>query len=125
MVALRNTEDAVGEEAEDGIGKVPKQKIELYQIIDQESRMREVKQIADTSNITIFYGDNYHYLAVCTDDWDSFDGGCMYMEYVCSSSAGNEIILNHMDPMYCYANEPCYGIFFAKLDDDLASARCR
>lgn len=42
-------------EAEKSV-RFPKQKVELYQVQDQEQRM-EVKRIVDTSDTTIFYGD--------------------------------------------------------------------
>ncbi|XP_078165474.1 F-box protein SKIP23-like [Carex rostrata] len=114
MVAVHNTEDGGCVGAEGATGKPPVQKIELYQVI--ESRM-EFKLINDTSDIAIFYGDNYHYLAVGTDDWGSLDGGGIYKEYVCSSSVDNEIMLNYLVFKYWNVHEPCYGIFFAKLDE--------
>ncbi|KAF3332164.1 hypothetical protein FCM35_KLT03570 [Carex littledalei] len=55
------------QEALEATRKPPKQKIELYQVIDEEGQM-DVKRIADTSDTTIFYGDNYHYLTVNTDE---------------------------------------------------------
>ncbi|XP_078182106.1 F-box protein SKIP23-like [Carex rostrata] len=97
-------------------GKAPKQKIDLYQVIDEEPRM-DVKRVADTSDTIIFYGDNYHYLAVCADDLDLLDGGCIYMEYVCSSSVVNEVMINPVNPTHWRDHQPCYGIFLATLND--------
>ncbi|KAF3340686.1 F-box protein SKIP23 [Carex littledalei] len=80
------------------------QKFELYEV--QEHPM-ELKQIADTREITIFVGNKKQYLAVRTDDWDSLDGDCMYMTLVwepCRPYAGNEKRLSDI-------------IFCAKLDD--------
>ncbi|XP_078181733.1 uncharacterized protein LOC144575457 [Carex rostrata] len=82
-----------------------KPKIELYQFIDTELQVK-LKRIADTNDITIFYGDHHHYLAVCADDWDSLDGSCIYQEF----------------ELYKYADQvfkhgPRYGMFCAKLDD--------
>ncbi|KAJ3684236.1 hypothetical protein LUZ61_013400 [Rhynchospora tenuis] len=63
----------------------PTKKIELYKFKEQ---FMDLRQISDTSNNTaIFYADNYPCLAVSTDDWDSLDGGCVYMDYNCSSYA--------------------------------------
>ncbi|KAF3336625.1 F-box protein [Carex littledalei] len=89
------------EEAEKITERFPKQKLELYQVQDQEQRM-EVKRIVDISDTTIFNGDNYQYLAVRTDDWDSLNGGCMYN--VRASSADNA------------GDESSYSIYFAKVD---------
>ncbi|KAF3332161.1 F-box protein SKIP23 [Carex littledalei] len=118
MVVVHPTreEHRRGEEAEGVTGKAPKQKIDLYQVIDEEPRM-DVKRVADTSDTAIFYGDKYHYMAVSTDDWDSLDGNCIYMEYVCSSSVNNEVMLNLMAHEHWKDHKPCYGIFFSKLDD--------
>ncbi|XP_078172678.1 F-box protein At2g05970-like [Carex rostrata] len=79
-----------------------RQKIELYEI--QEQQQMEIKQIADTSDITIFHGYKYQYLAVRTTDWDSLDGDCMYMAYVRQPSAGID-------------DGGSYSIYCAKLDD--------
>lgn len=97
MVVVHRTEDRGVQEA---LTKAPKQKIDLYRV--QEQQWMEVERIADTSDITIFNGDHEHYLAVCADDWDSLDEGCMYKEYVCSSSVHN------------YWDELCHSIYFAK-----------
>ncbi|XP_078162770.1 F-box protein SKIP23-like [Carex rostrata] len=95
-------QDDLSDETKEGTEEGPKQKIELYQFLEQSLGIR---QITDTSNTTIFYGDNHHCLAVCSDDWDLLRGGCMYMEYVCAPSASKD------------KGEACYGIYFTKLDD--------
>ncbi|XP_078165723.1 putative F-box protein At4g22165 [Carex rostrata] len=115
IVTDHYTEDEGGEDAEEATEKAPKQKIVLYQIIEQELGM-DVKQIADTNDIAIFYGDNYHYLAVCADDWDSLDRGCLFMEYIYSLSSDYELLL-YTDPNEGFEHGSCYVIFYTKLAD--------
>ncbi|KAJ3688008.1 hypothetical protein LUZ61_017172 [Rhynchospora tenuis] len=55
--------------------KITRLKFELYQFGEQSCRLR---RIADTSNTALFFGENNDCLAVCTDDWDSLDGGSVY-----------------------------------------------
>ncbi|KAJ4786312.1 F-box protein (DUF295) [Rhynchospora pubera] len=86
MAVLRNIEEEVevkGQKDEDDTGKcdtkedakkIARQQFELYEFGEQSYRLR---RITDTSNTTIFFGDNNHCLAVCTDDWDSLDGICV------------------------------------------------
>lgn len=83
-----------------GVKEALGQKFELYQV--QEQPM-VVKRIVDTSDIAIFCGDSYHYLAVCADDWDSFDGDCMYAVL---DSFGDRGLLD----------SGSYSIYCAKLD---------
>lgn len=115
MVVVRQIEEEDGGEEEEAAAqedqddrshdvesteKGLRQKIDLYQFPGPQMGPQKVN---DTSNTTIFYGDNHHCLAVCSDDWDSLPGGCMYMEYACAPSAGKD------------EGESCYGIYFTKL----------
>jgi hypothetical protein len=83
-----------------GTEEGPSQIIELYQLLREQGGLQQVMETSDT---TIFYGDNYLCLAVCSDEWDSLAGNCMYMECVCAPSAGKD------------EDESCYGIYFTKL----------
>ncbi|KAJ3687855.1 hypothetical protein LUZ61_017019 [Rhynchospora tenuis] len=52
----------------------------LYQFQKQQLKFKKLN--TDTCDSTaIFYGDNYPCLALSSDDWDSLDGGCLYMEH--------------------------------------------
>ncbi|KAJ1695833.1 hypothetical protein LUZ63_012531 [Rhynchospora breviuscula] len=54
----------------------------LYQFQEQQLKLKKIN--TDTSDSTaIFYGDNYPCLALSSDDWDSLDGGSLYMEHKC------------------------------------------
>ncbi|KAJ3668608.1 hypothetical protein LUZ61_022562 [Rhynchospora tenuis] len=86
--------------------KTLEQRFELYQFL--ESKL-DLKKITDTSNTTLFFGENHHFLAVCSDDWDLLDGGCVYMEHKCKPSAGKD----QDSEFYNYY----YSISFAKMDD--------
>ncbi|KAJ3706861.1 hypothetical protein LUZ61_010566 [Rhynchospora tenuis] len=79
-------------------------KIELYQLLEQPFGL---KHITDTTNTTIFYRDNFDCLTVCTDDWDSLDGGCMYVVHTGAFSAGkdNEGECNAVFSTKLYAGE--------------------
>ncbi|XP_078182093.1 uncharacterized protein LOC144575729 [Carex rostrata] len=116
MAVVHPAEEEYGEEAEEATVEVPKQKIDLYQVIGEELQM-DLKRVADTSNTVLFYGDNFHFLDVCADDWDPLVGGSIYMECVCSSYVDNDVMLNREDLTHCLDHEPCYGIFFAKMDN--------
>ncbi|KAJ4745352.1 F-box protein skip23 [Rhynchospora pubera] len=62
------------------VGLHPEGKFLLYQF--QEQQMKLEKITTDSSDSTvIFYGDNYPCLALSSDDWDSLDGGSLYMEH--------------------------------------------
>ncbi|KAJ4785639.1 hypothetical protein LUZ62_036885 [Rhynchospora pubera] len=50
-------------------------KYELYRFQEQ---LRKLEHITDTSDTTIFNTYNFHFLAVCSDDWDCLGGGSMY-----------------------------------------------
>ncbi|KAJ3689435.1 hypothetical protein LUZ61_018599 [Rhynchospora tenuis] len=86
--------------------KTLEQIFELYQFLESKF---DLKKITDTSNTTLFFGENHHFLAVCSDDWDLLDGGCVYMEHKCKPSAGKD----QDSEFYNYY----YSISFAKMDD--------
>ncbi|KAJ3689030.1 hypothetical protein LUZ61_018194 [Rhynchospora tenuis] len=70
----------------------PQKTFELHFL--KEPWMR--KKITATSNNTaIFYGDNYPCLTVCADDWDSLDGGCVYMVNKCVPNASKCAVGSH------------------------------
>ncbi|KAJ4811120.1 F-box protein skip23 [Rhynchospora pubera] len=57
--------------------KGPKRNVDLYRV---EGQPLKFKKETHTSNTLLFYGCDFcPYLAVCSDDWDSLDGGSMYM----------------------------------------------
>ncbi|KAJ4819073.1 F-box family protein [Rhynchospora pubera] len=58
-------------------------KYDLYQF---EEKPLKLKQIKDTSN-TIFFLDRHLSLALCSDVWNSLDGGSRYMEDFCKPPA--------------------------------------
>ncbi|KAJ1695834.1 hypothetical protein LUZ63_012532 [Rhynchospora breviuscula] len=62
------------------VGVHPERKFVLYEFQEQQIKLRKIT--TDTSDSTaIFYGDNYPCLALSSDDWDSLDGGFLYMEH--------------------------------------------
>ncbi|KAJ4779603.1 F-box protein (DUF295) [Rhynchospora pubera] len=64
------------------VGVHPEGKFVLYEFQKQHMKLRKIA--TDTSNSTaIFFGDNYPCLALSSDDWDSLDGGSLYMEHKC------------------------------------------
>ncbi|KAJ4786944.1 F-box family protein [Rhynchospora pubera] len=76
----------------------PMKNIEIYQLDEQ---FLELRLISDTSNNTaIFYADNSPCLAVSTDDWDSLDGGSVYLDYNCSSYAWKSAVQS-LYRIYC------------------------
>jgi hypothetical protein len=97
------------------IVRASRQMVEMYHIPDDTM---VVNRITDTSDTTIFFGDNYHYLSVCADDWDSLDGGCMYMEYSCVPNAGNDGGCMCLEYSFLPAREGSYSIVRGKLGDD-------
>ncbi|KAJ4805445.1 F-box family protein [Rhynchospora pubera] len=83
-----------------------KQTFELYQLYHDSNKKyseqpppgkfpihlhSDLKKITDTSNTTIFCGEKHHFLAVCSDDWDSLDGDCMYIEHKEKPSPGKDM----------------------------------
>ncbi|KAJ3688009.1 hypothetical protein LUZ61_017173 [Rhynchospora tenuis] len=85
-----------------GIQKMLKQKFELYQFGEQSPRLL---RITDASNTAIFFGDNNHCLAVCTDDWDCLDGGSVYK---CVPPSIRDM----------HGSGSHYSIYFSKMNDD-------
>ncbi|KAJ4746593.1 F-box family protein [Rhynchospora pubera] len=77
-------------------------KIELYQLLEQPFGL---KHITDTTNTTIFYRGIFDCLTVCSDDWDSLDGGRMYVVHTGTFSAGKN------------NGGECNTVFSTKLDD--------
>ncbi|KAJ3706860.1 hypothetical protein LUZ61_010565 [Rhynchospora tenuis] len=113
VVAFHGLDEQEGEEEQthelDNTEKGTKNEIELY-LLDEV--LFGLKEIIDTGNTTIFYKHDYHCLAVCSDDWDSLDGGCIYFEDVCVSPELKE------------KGDECYGIYFAKLGDGRSELGC-
>ncbi|KAJ4746594.1 F-box only protein 7 [Rhynchospora pubera] len=107
VVAHDLEEEEGGEEEQypvhglDNTEKGTKNETELY-LLDEV--LFGLKQIVDTGNTTIFYKDDYYCLAVCSNDWDSLNGGYIYFEDVCVSSEEK--------------GDKCFSIYFAKLGDD-------
>ncbi|KAJ3687846.1 hypothetical protein LUZ61_017010 [Rhynchospora tenuis] len=77
-------------------------KIELFQFDEQSLKLQ---QITDSSNTVIFKSDHVNCLAVCSDEWDSLDGGSMYAPQKCAQPGGNGKLKKY------------YNICFSKLDD--------
>ncbi|KAJ4785729.1 F-box family protein [Rhynchospora pubera] len=135
VVAVRDTkiedEEAPGQGDEhhtsadnttEGNEKGVKQTFELYQLYHDSNKKyseepppemfpmhlhSDLKKITDTSSTTIFYGEKHHFLAVCSDDWDSLDGDCMYIEHKDEPSPGKD----HGGEYY----DNYYSISFAKI----------
>ncbi|KAJ4772449.1 F-box family protein [Rhynchospora pubera] len=63
-------------------------KYDLYQF--QEKSLK-LKQIKDTSNITFFL-DLHLSLALCSDVWNSLDGGSTYLENACKPPAWGQVL---------------------------------
>ncbi|KAJ4759154.1 F-box protein skip23 [Rhynchospora pubera] len=73
-----------------------RKKTELYKFQEQ---LLKLEKVTDTGSQIIFCGrDTCPYLAVCSDDWEFLDGGCVY------------IVVRALD-------ESHYSICMAKLDD--------
>jgi hypothetical protein len=98
--------------------RASKQIVEMYHIPDD--RM-EVHHITDTSDTTIFFGDNNHYLAVCADDWKSRDGGCLHCTW--STPACQMLVMmgvvHTLKYLYNAVNGESYSILLGKLGDDI------
>ncbi|KAJ3688672.1 hypothetical protein LUZ61_017836 [Rhynchospora tenuis] len=132
VVAIHDTE--VGDEEEPGLDdehhadnttegteKGIKQTFELHQIYHDTNKKyagqpppeilrlhSDLKKITDTSNSTIFCGEKHHFVAVCSDDWDSLNGDCMYIAHKNEPSPGKD-----HDGKYCHNY---YSISFVKID---------
>ncbi|KAJ4772474.1 F-box protein skip23 [Rhynchospora pubera] len=59
------------------VGFHPEGKFMLYQFQEQQMKLEKIT----IDSTAIFYGDNYPCLALSSDDWDSLDGGSLYMEH--------------------------------------------
>ncbi|KAJ4772629.1 Ubiquitin-protein ligase [Rhynchospora pubera] len=85
-----------------GTEKMLKQKFELYQFSEQSPRL--LRMITNTSNTAIFFGDNNHCLSVCTDNWDSLEGGSVYR---CAPPSIRDM----------HGSGSHYNVYSAKMDD--------
>ncbi|KAJ4804672.1 F-box family protein [Rhynchospora pubera] len=59
----------------------PEGKFELYQFQEKTTELNHITETSD--NTAIFYGDCFPRFAVHNYDWDSLDGGSVYVEYQC------------------------------------------
>ncbi|KAJ4804677.1 F-box protein skip23 [Rhynchospora pubera] len=100
--AQKDEDDQAAHDNKGTTETTPKLKIELYQFIEQPL---ELKKITNTSDTALFFTDYYYCLAVCSDDWDSLDGGSVYIQskHVPSTDTDGDIT--------------CYNIFSGKLND--------
>ncbi|KAJ4779604.1 F-box protein skip23 [Rhynchospora pubera] len=87
------------------VGVHHERKFVLYEFLEQQMMLRKIT--TDTSDSTvIFYGDNYPCLALSSDDWDTLDGGSLYLEHKCVP-----------DELKLEAVEAGYNIYSAQIVD--------
>ncbi|KAJ4802646.1 F-box family protein [Rhynchospora pubera] len=109
-------DDPVVDDTKETSEKTLEQTFELYHFLENKF---DLKKITDTSNTTLFFGGIHHVLAVCSDDWDLLDGGCVYIEHKCKPSAGNDNDDDDDDHDHDHDHDHdyYYTISFAKMDD--------
>ncbi|KAJ4747531.1 F-box family protein [Rhynchospora pubera] len=108
VVLLDDFHKEVMDEVDEDTEECFKQRIDLYHFEEQQLKF---KKVTDKSNTMLFYGtDNRPYLAVSSDDWDSLDGGSVYMSCRFKYDRGLDFL---------------FGVHKAKLDDCKFNSICK